>query len=165
MFAFTGIKTNFLWMMYRSSWASSAKQTRILAIWLRRSAFESYLAQAVHSTESHRSSTNEKSSERRSHQRLVRLQWDPDHQPHGQPVKGRRAIQLGLKQIDSFIDGRDIVRIVDITSFVQRQYQTAILPHDRLDQLRVPIEHIYVPQDEQTSRHIQLSISTDQSIA
>ncbi|CAF4334814.1 unnamed protein product, partial [Rotaria sp. Silwood2] len=46
----TWIKTNFLWMMYRSQWAASSSQEHILAIWLRRSAFDSCLAQAVHSS-------------------------------------------------------------------------------------------------------------------
>ena len=33
---------------------------------------------------------------------------------------------------------RDIIRMVDITSFVQTQYNNAVLPKDQLDQLRVP---------------------------
>ncbi|CAF0852334.1 unnamed protein product [Adineta steineri] len=149
----TWIKTNFLWMMYRSQWSTSSNQQCILAIWLRRSAFDSYLAEAVHSSE-------KVPSENKSRPRLIRLQWDPDHTPHGTPVSGRRAIQLGLKKIDSFLDGRDIIRIVDITSFVQTQYNNAVLPNDQLDQLRVPIERIYVPQDEQTRLHIRLDSRT-----
>ncbi len=148
--------------MYRSQWASAPHQQQILAIWLRREAFDSYLAEAVHSSEQVPSENDEKDSRKKTHQGLVRLQWDPDHHPHGQPVPGRRAVQLGLKQIDSFLDGRDIIRIVDITSFVHSQYNNAVLPKDQLDQLRVPIEHIYVPQDEQTRLHIRLDSRTEQ---
>ncbi len=72
------------------------------------------------------------------------------------------AIQLGLRKIQSFLDGRDILRIVDITSFVQSQYNNAVLPKDRLDQLRVPIERVYVPADEQTRLHIRLDSWTEQ---
>ena len=142
--------------MYRAQWATSSNQQRILAIRLKRSAFDSYLAQAVHSSHQGLPENDEKPSKTMTHQGLVRLQWDPDHHPHGAPVHGRRAIQLGLKKIESFLDGRDIIRIVDITSFVQTQYNNAVLPKDQLDQLRVPIERIYVPQDEQTRLHIQL---------
>ncbi|CAF0775807.1 unnamed protein product [Rotaria sp. Silwood1] len=158
----TWIKTNFLWMMYRSQWATSSNQQRILAIWLRRSAFDSYLAQAVHSSHKGLPADDEQNSKNKTHQGLIRLQWDPDHHPHGQSVHGRRAIQLGLKKIESFLDGRDIIRIIDITSFVQTQYNNAVLPKDQLDQLRVPIERIYVPSDEQTRHHIQLDVWTEQ---
>lgn len=143
-------------MMYRSQWATSSKQQRILAIWLRRSAFDSYLAQAVHSSQKVPHQDDEQGSQKETRQSLIRLQWDPDHHPHGAPVPGRRAIQLGLKKVNSFLDGRDIIRIVDITSFVQTQYNTAVLPKDQLDQLRVPIEHVYEPLDEQIRHHIRL---------
>jgi hypothetical protein len=153
-------------MMYRSKWASRSNQQRILAIWLRRSAFDSYLMRAVHSKMQGSSPdqqpvvSNDAVGVRLKGR--VRLQWDPDHHPDGTPVLGRRAIQLGLKQVDSFLDGRDILRIVDITSFVQNQYTTAVFPRgrrrcrDQPDQLRVPIANIYEPEDEQIRRHIQL---------
>ncbi|CAF1084489.1 unnamed protein product [Rotaria sordida] len=152
----TWIKTNFLWMMYRSHWATKFNQQHILAIWLRRSAFDSYLAQAIHSSHKGLPKNDKIDSKTKTHRGSIRLQWDPDHHPDGQPVIGRRAIQLGLKKIESFLDGRDILRIVDITSFVQTQYNNAVLPKKKLDQLRLPIERVYEPQDEQTCRHIQL---------
>ncbi|CAF2858734.1 unnamed protein product [Rotaria sp. Silwood2] len=64
--------------------------------------------------------------------------------------------------VNRFLDGRDIIRIVDITSFVQTQYNNAVLPKDQLDQLRVPIERIYVPPDEQIRHHIRLDVWTEQ---
>ena len=151
--------------MYRSNWASRSNQQHILAIWLRRSAFDGYLARAVHSQSQNRSPDQQRTASNDDSQvRLrgrVRLQWDPDHYPDGTPVLGRRAIQLGLKKIDSFLDGRDILRIVDITSFVKNQYVNAISPsghrrHSQLDKLRVPIERVYEPDDEQIRRYIQL---------
>eukprot|EP01126_Amoeba_proteus_P058792 TRINITY_DN7631_c0_g1_i4.p2 TRINITY_DN7631_c0_g1~~TRINITY_DN7631_c0_g1_i4.p2 ORF type:complete len:152 (+),score=21.24 TRINITY_DN7631_c0_g1_i4:71-526(+) len=42
----TWIKTNFLWMMFRSKWGSSPNQDHILAIWLKIDAFEKYLRNA-----------------------------------------------------------------------------------------------------------------------
>jgi len=142
-------------MMYRSSWATSPNQERILAIRLRRSAFDSYLAEASHTTKDDTES-EEKKVRKGDRPRLIRLQWDPDHHPHGTPVNGRRAVQLGLKKIDTFLDGTDILQIFDVTPFVQTQYNNAVLPKDQLDQLRVPIEQVYVPADEQTRLHIRL---------
>ena len=145
-------------MMYRSGWATKSNQQHVLAIWLRRSAFDSYLAQAIHSSHNGLPKNDKKDLQIKTHRGSVRLQWDPDHYPDGQPVIGRRAVQLGLKKIESFLDGRDIIRIVDITSFVQTQYNNAVSPKKKLDQLRVPIERVYEPEDEQTRRHIQLDL-------
>ena len=44
------IKPNFLWMMYRSGWGQQANQEVVLAVWLRRDAFDEILAQAVASS-------------------------------------------------------------------------------------------------------------------
>src|SRR5579884_2519880 len=44
------VKTNFLWMMYRSGWGSKQGQEVVLAVRLKREGFDSLLAQAVHST-------------------------------------------------------------------------------------------------------------------
>src|SRR5699024_9017561 len=47
----TWIKTNFLWMMYRSGWGTKdSNQVVTLAIWLKRASFERLLGQAVHTT-------------------------------------------------------------------------------------------------------------------
>jgi Domain of unknown function (DUF4291) len=43
------IKPNFLWMMYRSGWGTKPGQEVILAVWLKRSAFDEILASAIHS--------------------------------------------------------------------------------------------------------------------
>src|SRR5262249_13656002 len=44
------IKTNFLWMMYRSGWGTKEGQEITLAVHLRRMAFEEILRHAVHTT-------------------------------------------------------------------------------------------------------------------
>jgi len=90
------IKTNFLWMMYRSGWAAKNGQEVILAIWMRRSAFEDLLKQAVHSSFVASVYQNEETWKEAIATSSVRLQWDPDHDPSGERVK-RRAIQLGLR--------------------------------------------------------------------
>jgi len=42
---------------------------------------------------------------------FVRCQWDPDHTPVGGKHTARRAIQLGLKSVRSYIRGDDILCI------------------------------------------------------
>src|SRR5436309_5151958 len=44
------IKPNFLWMMFRSGWGTKEGQEVTLAVWIRRSAFDAILHEAVHST-------------------------------------------------------------------------------------------------------------------
>src|SRR4051812_3804393 len=44
------IKPNFLWMMYRCGWGIKPDQEVILAVTIKREAFDSILEQAVHST-------------------------------------------------------------------------------------------------------------------
>src|SRR4051794_23275205 len=43
------VKPNFLWMMYRSGWGTKQGQEVVLAVWLRRAAFNAILKEAVHS--------------------------------------------------------------------------------------------------------------------
>ncbi|CAF1155200.1 unnamed protein product [Didymodactylos carnosus] len=146
----TWIKTNFLWMMYRSNWARSPGQQRILAIWLHQSAFDNYLRQSL-------SSVKEEAEQQRQNESigtdgLIRLQWDPDHTPSGASVEGRRAVQLGLKQVSTFLNGQDILRIIDITQFVHEQQNA------KLEDLKVPIERIYEPDDLETREHVKLDL-------
>lgn len=162
----TWIKTNFLWMNYRSNWGNKDKnQTNTLAIYLKRTAFERYLSQAVWSkyqpdvykneTEYKEAVKKAESNEEIAEKGFIRLQWDPDHSPNGKPVQGRRAIQLGLKQVKSFISGEDIVRIVDITQFVSEQYR--LLNNDQTySELRVPIERVFQPEDPKICNHLLL---------
>ena len=73
----TWIKTNFLWMMYRSGWATKPNQDRIIAITVSREGFDSILSSAV---------SSKKACENKEFD-LVRLQWDPDHELDYSKVK------------------------------------------------------------------------------
>ena len=46
----TWVKPNFLWMMYRNGWGRKVGQEVVLAIHLKREAFERYLNKAVYSS-------------------------------------------------------------------------------------------------------------------
>jgi Domain of unknown function (DUF4291) len=141
------IKPGFLWMMHRSGWATKPDQERILAVRLPREVFETLLEQAVPSgfqperfTTHQRWQAAVKSSD-------VRVQWDPDHDPHGRPVQ-RRAVQLGLRGDALRRYALDWpVAIIDMTDFVveQRKHRET----GRLDLLETPIERVY-PTSETT---------------
>ena len=81
------IKTNFLWMMYRSGWATKPRQERVLAVWVKKEGFDKILSHAL---------TGHDEKEQGVKRSPVRLQWDPDHDPSG-TCERRRAIQLGLR--------------------------------------------------------------------
>jgi hypothetical protein len=115
------VKPNFLWMMYRSGWGTKPGQEATLAVRIRREAFDAILDEAVHSTfvlDVYGSQEDWRAAGARS---SVRLQWDPDHDPHGVPVE-RRAIQLGLRgeTLRQYATAW-VVEIEDISSFVREQ--------------------------------------------
>uniref|UniRef100_A0A0G4G8W5 DUF4291 domain-containing protein n=1 Tax=Chromera velia CCMP2878 TaxID=1169474 RepID=A0A0G4G8W5_9ALVE len=155
----TWIKTKFLWMNFRSGWNTKRDQERTLALWVKKEAFDSYLAKSVSSKD------NDQSLKKRPG--LIRLQWDPDHTHDGSAVGGRRAIQLGLRSVVSFVDGSDLTRIEDVTWLIEREREklqkmqkegadTEAQRHSDLD-LVVPIERPYFPPDPSVCEHIGLS--------
>jgi len=124
------IKTNFLWMMYRSGWAQKKNQERILAIRLKRENFEEILDDAVvalFKEATHYANNDQGQWKKDLSNSCTRLQWDPDHTPNGGKTT-RRAIQLGMKgeMLRKFASEWE-VEIDDITDFVkeQRKYMEA----------------------------------------
>jgi hypothetical protein len=115
------IKPNFLWMMYRSSWGTAEGQEVVLAIWLRRAAFDEILAQAVASSFGASGEADRRVWQDAVARSDVRLQWDPDHDPSGRPVE-RRAVQLGLRRAVLAQYARPwILRIEDVSPLVAEQ--------------------------------------------
>lgn len=137
----TWIKPNFLWMMYRSGWGTKAEQEVTLAIRLRRTAFDQILRSAVPSTFQPETYQTESDWKRQVDTSDVRSQWDPDHNPYGNPVE-RRAIQLGLRGDTVKKYAREwIVEIEDISDFVSEQRN--FLTRSKIDSLLTPRETIY----------------------
>jgi len=119
------VKPNFLWMMYRCGWAQKEGQEVVLAVWIERALFDEVLAAAVPSTwDRERYATREdwQADVGRSD---VRLQWDPDHGPGGEPLE-RRAIQLGLRGSMLERYARRPVKVEDITPFVREQHERLV---------------------------------------
>jgi len=143
------IKPNFLWMMYRSGWASKEGQEVVLAVRLKRAAFDEILSRAVHSSyvpDLYDSREAWSAAVARSD---VRLQWDPDHGPKGQALE-RRAIQLGLRGATLAKYARDwILGVKDVTPFVREQA-------GKVADLLTPREEPYAVADPDVARRLGL---------
>jgi len=137
------IKPNFLWMMFRCGWATKENQECVLAVRIRRDAFDRILGGAVHSTFGASRHPSQEARARALRSSEVRLQWDPDHGPSGNRVE-RRALQLGLSgEVLHKYATEWIVDIEDITDFVREQHASAIESNG--DRLAVPVERPYYP--------------------
>lgn len=113
------IKPSFLWMMYRSGWASKEGQEHILAIDIKRIGFDFITENAVISSFNQNIGiTNEqwkndiKTSE-------IRYQWDPERNIYGNPLD-YRSIQFGLRGtiLKKYVY-EWTVNIEDITEYVK----------------------------------------------
>lgn len=140
------IKPNFLWMMYRSDWGQSQGQEVVLGIRLRRTFFDLLLEQAVPSSFVPELSENHDAWKAAVAKSVVRLQWDPDHDPNGGKCE-RRAVQLGLrgKALESY-GKNEIVEIIDMRDFVAQQREFA--REWKSGKLNTPVENVYIPNTE-----------------
>lgn len=148
------IKPNFLWMMYRSGWGRKEGQEVVLAISIKREAFEEILKAAVHSTFVPELYPNRSEWEKTLKRSQVRLQWDPDRHPSGAKLE-RRAIQLGLRGNVLAAYARNwIVNIEDISDFVRQQRQN--IKSDCVE-LITPCETVYSVSDAEITQQLGLS--------
>lgn len=137
------IKSNFLWMMYRSQWGQAEGQEVILGVRLKRTFFDSLLTQAVASSFDRDAFNSRDEWAAAVGGSDVRLQWDPDHMPNGEKCE-RRAIQLGLRGAALEAYGKqEIVQIIDMSAFVAEQ--RANIANWRNGKLVTPTEDVYVP--------------------
>lgn len=151
----TWIKTNFLWMMYRNGWGTKVGQEIVLAIHLKREAFEHYLNQAVYSSFQNDIYGSKEEWQAAVKKSNIRLQWDPDHDPYGHKLE-RRAIQIGIRnqEIERYAKD-DILEIEDISAFVKEQHQFVL--NKELDTLLIPEEKPFIPINKETSKLLKLS--------
>jgi len=148
------IKPNFLWMMYRCGWATKANQQVVLGLRLSRPFFDAVLAQAVASSWEASGLHNRDDWTAAVAASDVRLQWDPDHDPKGRPVR-RRAIQLGLRggALEAFAK-RELLEVIDMTEFVVAQ--RTVLNRTGVSELRMPVERRYLPSAPSLAQRLQL---------
>lgn len=147
------IKPNFLWMMYRCGWASKPNQECVLAIRMKRSAFDFIVSQAVHSSYVSEIYKDREIWKQRLSESDVRLQWDPDHAPSG-AKQLRRAIQLGLRGDTLRSYSKDwIVDIEDVSA----QARELARVNSEEGPLLLPREDVYPILDDSVAAHLGLS--------
>jgi hypothetical protein len=144
-------------MMYRCGWATKENQEVVLAVRIRREGFDEILRQAVASTFAAARCANESAWQESLRTSNVRLQWDPDHDPHGGKLS-RRAIQLGLRgEMLKSYGGSWIVSIEDISGFARDQH--AVLTEHGPDALMTPKEEVYPVDDAQVREQLGMDLS------
>jgi Domain of unknown function (DUF4291) len=155
------VKPNFLWMMYRSDWGRAVNQEMVLAIRLRRAFFDLILARAVPSSFVPQLYPSRDAWQTAVRASSVRLQWDPDHLPSGDPCE-RRAIQLGLRgEVLEAYGKREAMEIIDMTDFVA--VQRAHLGSWRTPGLLLmPTERVYTPVAAEVATRIGLDPTSDE---
>ncbi|MHA6764934.1 DUF4291 domain-containing protein [Streptacidiphilus sp. PAMC 29251] len=116
----TWIKPSFLWMMYRSGWATAPGQEHVLAIELDRAGFEAALGRAAASSYTSRLHQSHDEWKRELRRSEVRFQWDPERDLRLQPLPWR-SLQLGLsgRAVDQYVD-EWTVGITDVTRQAHR---------------------------------------------
>jgi hypothetical protein len=164
----TWIKPNFLWMMYRSSWATSINQERILAIWLERKDFENeILKNSVLSSydDSCTFYSNKDEWSKALNSSDARVQWDPYHSFKGNKIPNvTRCIQIGIRKKlnEKFAVNKNnvtnegesgmLVFIEDVTNFVKQQSEN----YKKFD-VYLPEERIYEISDNEINKKIGLN--------
>ncbi len=151
----TWIKPNFLWMMYRNGWGTKEGQEVVLAIHLKREAFERYLSKAVYSNFQEDIYGDRDNWKEQVQNSSIRLQWDPDHDPYGAKIE-RRAIQLGIRNEEIIKYAKeDIIKIEDISAFVKEQHQHVL--NNELEKLIIPDEKPYLSINSEVNKRLRIS--------
>ncbi|MBA4241933.1 MAG: DUF4291 domain-containing protein [Sphingobacteriaceae bacterium] len=109
------IKTSFLWMMYRSGWATKENQNRILAIEITKEGFIWALENSVLTSYNELTGLSLEEWKLSLNNKPVRIQWDPERNILLEPMS-TRAIQIGLSNdaLKNYINNW-IISITDIT--------------------------------------------------
>lgn len=134
----TWIKPSFLWMMYRSGWATKPGQERLLAVRISRSGFEEALAAACLSHFDPAVYPDHETWQRRKETSPVRIQWDPERHVALNPLPWR-SLQIGIggRTVARYVDDW-VVDLRDITTEVRRL--AALAPAERT---ALPVERPY----------------------
>lgn len=149
----TWIKPSFLWMMYRSNWATKKNQEYILALDIYQEKFNELLKKAV-LTSPDSTSYNGTQWEKAFDETTVYCQWDSDRNINGNAIN-RAAIQIGLKgnTLRDFLD-TSIYRIEDLTPLVKKwneQRKTG-----KLNSKNLPVERVYSINDKSLRKRLNM---------
>lgn len=139
----TWIKPSFLWMMYRSGWATKESQECILAIKIKREGLAWALENSCLARYDHTIHSSSKSWQQELKRSPVRIQWDPEKDIFLQPLP-YRSIQIGLSGIavEKYVS-EWITDIEDITAHCKQIHQ--LISEGKTEQAvsRLPVENYY----------------------
>jgi hypothetical protein len=139
----TWIKPSFLWMMYRSGWATKEGQEHILSIKIKREGFDwavkngclSHFDKSVHA--------DEQAWKEQLTASPVRIQWDPEKDIYLNNLP-YRSIQIGLTGIavEKYVN-EWISSIEDITGYCKSIHR--LILNKEIDEAKkiLPVEKIY----------------------
>ncbi|WP_370465907.1 DUF4291 domain-containing protein [Nocardia sp. GTS18] len=143
----TWIKPSFLWMMYRSGWASKPGQEHVLAVTITREGFEWALRHSA-LARFDRTAHTDRVQWRGSLTAPVRIQWDPERDIRLSPLP-YRSLQVGLsgEAVRRYCD-EWIVGIEDVTELAH-ETRSRITAEDESGALGlIPSERPYpIPDD------------------
>lgn len=135
----TWIKPSFLWMMYRSGWASKENQEHILAVKVKREGFVWALQNSCLSHFDKNIHSSEQDWKIKLQESPVRIQWDPEKDVFLQHLP-YKSIQIGIsgiavdKYINEWISG-----IEDITENCKNIYN--LLINNKLEEVNNLLPH------------------------
>lgn len=139
----TWIKPSFLWMMYRSGWATKEYQDNILSIKMTRDGFERALNNACLSHFDKSLYLSEATWREKLKTSFVRIQWDPEKDILLNELP-YRSIQIGLsgKAVEEYLS-KWIIQIDDITESCKDIRQLIIDKKINKAKNLLPIEKTY----------------------
>jgi hypothetical protein len=139
----TWIKPSFLWMMYRSGWATKENQECILAIKIKREGFAWVLENSCLAHYDHTIHSSTKTWQDALKRSPVRIQWDPEKDIFLQPLP-YRSIQIGLSGIavEKYIS-EWITDIEDITAQCKNIHQLITNGKTDIAKELLPAENFY----------------------
>ena len=138
----TWIKPSFLWMMYRSGWASKVDQEHVLRIYMCREGFEKLIYNGVISKYDENGDYSLEEWKTRIKYSDVRIQWDPERNIYGEPQMFR-SLQIGIRNrmLMNYVNDW-IVKIEDISEYVHEQKK--LIDLGRAKEVLLPNEQKYV---------------------
>ncbi|WP_328994516.1 DUF4291 domain-containing protein [Kribbella sp. NBC_01245] len=148
----TWIKPSFLWMMYRSGWATKPGQEHVLAIQATRTGFEEALALACLSHFDAEVYPDHATWAERKEVSPVRVQWDPERSIALEPLQWR-SLQVGLSGSAALNYSNNwIVQIDDVTEQVHEIHQAIAAGRPETARAKLPTERPYpLPRDIATT--------------
>ncbi|MFN8075934.1 MAG: DUF4291 domain-containing protein [Kineosporiaceae bacterium] len=154
----TWIKPSLLWLMHRSSWARKPGQERVLAVRIRRDAWDAALARGVLTSPERGAHDSSRAWAEAFGTADVHVQWDPERSLRGAPLN-HYSIQVGVGRalVAAYAD-EWTVELTDLTSVVHKA--ASLVRSGRHEQARrlLPTERPY-PLDAAVARRLGVGLS------